>query len=236
MQRPQVNYRRRLLDEIASVEPSRVLEVGCGGGSFLRSARQLGWELAGVDPDAESIAALRKEGFNVSTGCAEKLDYPDSRFDAVVFAYTAHHIEDWDAAAREAYRVGRAIFILDPWYEAAIPSQAVAQDFDSWCKQVDREGGMIHHECLSASDLLKPFDEVSLQISLSYLLDLQDLGIEGLNALAEPQLEKARDRKLWEPNLKILQSRAVSEGFSDDGAILLSVRKNEGPPIAAGDV
>lgn len=228
MQRPQVNYRKKLLDEIASAKPSRVLEVGCGGGGFLRSARHMDWELSGVDPDMESIAALRDEGFNVYTGRAEELDYPDSSFDAVVFAFSAHHIEDWDAAAREALRVGRAIFILDPWYEAGIPSQAVALDFDRWCKQIDRDSGMIHNDCLSASDLLKPHDGVAVRISLSYLLDLQDLGIEGLNAQAEPQLERSQDRTLWEPDLRVLQSRAISEGFSDDGAILLTVRKNGG--------
>lgn len=188
----------------------------------------MGWELAGVDPDMESIAALRDDGFNVSTGRAEELNAPDRSFDAVVFAFTAHHIEDWDAAAREALRVGQAVFILDPWYATEIPSQAVAQDFDRWCKRIDRAGGMIHNECLSARDLLKPLDGKAIQISLSYLLELQELGIEGLNALAEPQLKKSRDRAVWEPDLRLLQSRAVSEGFSDDGAILLTVKRTGG--------
>lgn len=35
MNRPQHTYRQRLLEEVVSLRPARILEVGCGGGGFL---------------------------------------------------------------------------------------------------------------------------------------------------------------------------------------------------------
>ncbi|MEM6431562.1 MAG: class I SAM-dependent methyltransferase [Deinococcota bacterium] len=226
VQRPQINYRKKLLSAIASINPSRVLEVGYGGGRFLRSARDMGWELTGIDPESASIATLKNEGFNVAVGWAEELPYSDDSFDASVFVFTAHHIADWDKAVREAFRVSRAIFILDPWYASDIPSQAIALEFDRWCKKIDRDGGMIHNDCLSAGELLKPLDGLGFRLTLSYLLELQELGVDGMNALAEPQLRQSRNPSLWESELRRLQSRAKVHGFSDDGAILLAVHRD----------
>jgi SAM-dependent methyltransferase len=225
--RPQALYRRKLLEELVALKPRRVLEVGCGGGGFLRSAAGLDAELHGIDPDESSLPALRSEGFSVELGRAERLDHPDKHFDAVVFCFTAHHIEDWHRAMLEAMRVGRAVLILDPWYETGICSQAVAATFDRWCKAIDRATGMVHNDCMSAERLLAPVrDQLGvLEIDINYLLVLHELGLERMLELASAQLRKAEEETQWGPGLDAIIAEGQLHGFSDDGAILLSVSR-----------
>lgn len=226
-QRPQFLYRQRLLQEIAVLKPRRVLEVGCGGGGFLRSAASLGAELHGVDPDDASVAALRREGFSAVQGRAERLEYRDSHFDVVVFCFTAHHIENWHESMLEAMRVGQAVLILDPWYETGIPSQVVAAGFDRWCKAIDRATGMVHNDCMTAEQLLEPVSDQlhSLKLGINYLLALHELGLERMLELADEQLRKAEQQAPWRPSLDALVAEARLHGFTDDGAVLLSVNR-----------
>lgn len=221
-QEPQALYRRRLLHE-----PRRILEVGCGGGGFLRAAASLDAQLIGIDPDAGQIAALRGEGFSVESGRAEQLPYADRSFDAVVFCFSAHHVEDWDRALREALRVGDAVLVLDPWYEVGIPSQAVAAKFDRWSKRIDRATGMVHQDCLDAEALLRPLAGRldGLELGLEHLLVLRELGAGRMREYAEEQLRKAPQAGPWQDELKALLAEAEAQGFSGEGAILLSLSK-----------
>ena len=229
-ERPQASYRARLLHEVAALKPRRVLEVGCGAGAFLRSAVGLGAELHGIDPDESLLTALRDEGFSVQRGLAERLDYPDDSFDVVVFSFTAHHVADWRAAMREAMRVGRAVVILDPWYETGIPSQALAAHFDRWCKALDRATGMVHNDCMPAAALLEPvLDQLPLlDVNVNYLLVLQELGVERMLQLADEQLQKLEQPAQWQSALNTMVAEARLRGFSDDGAVLLSVIRRDG--------
>lgn len=227
-ERPQTLYRQRLVRELEALRPARLLEVGCGGGGFLRSVAHLGIELRGVDPNAASLTPLRDNGFDVQVGRAEQLDFPSGSFDAVVFCFTAHHIEDWSQALVEALRVSAtSVLLLDPWYEPGIASQAVAERFDRWCKAIDRAGGMVHNDCLSAGDLLAPIQTrlPAYELRLEYLLMLHELGAARLDEIAHEQLCNARDRSSWLPERDTIVELAQRDGFSDDGAILLSLNK-----------
>jgi ubiquinone/menaquinone biosynthesis C-methylase UbiE len=182
-------------------------------------------EVRGIDPDVESVAALSREGLQVEVGRAERLPYPDTSFDIVVFSFTAHHIADWEKAALEAMRVAKAIFILDPWYDVTFPSQVVAEKFDRWCKSIDRAGGMVHHDCMSVQALLGPIKEHldGHQVRIEYMLELQDMGVARMLDIAARQLTNAGDASQWRPGLDALVAEAQLHGFSDDGAILLSI-------------
>lgn len=63
---------------------SRVLDVGCGFGKNLLRMRDAGIQAQGIDVDPEGLDYCRSLGFDVATGPAEKIDYPDATFDGVV--------------------------------------------------------------------------------------------------------------------------------------------------------
>ena len=125
----------------------------------------------------------------------------------------------------EAMRVGKTILILDPWYETDICSQAVAASFDRWCKAIDRTTGMVHNDCMGVAKLLEPVNDQigALNLSIDYLLVLHELGLERMLELAAAQLRKAQVKEQWKSSLDALVAECQLHGFSDDGAVLLSV-------------
>lgn len=73
----------------------RVLDVGCGGGAFLRVARALGAEVAGVEPSAHGAAAARADGLEVFHGFLEDFAASTSaRFDLVTSNHVVEHHAD----------------------------------------------------------------------------------------------------------------------------------------------
>jgi len=125
-----VNYDGWFLDNLSVLESEvrllakaigdagRALSVGCGSGLFEMLLRQdHGIEIAaGVEPAKAMAEIARKRGLDVRDARAESLPFPDGDFDTVVMNGTPSYIADFEAAAREAWRVlrpgGRAV-VLD---------------------------------------------------------------------------------------------------------------------------
>lgn len=70
----------------------RVLDVGCGDGSFLLLARSCGWDVMGVDPDPKAGSIRR--GFPVRQGGIECLDGESDLFDAITLSHVLEHVHD----------------------------------------------------------------------------------------------------------------------------------------------
>jgi 2-polyprenyl-3-methyl-5-hydroxy-6-metoxy-1,4-benzoquinol methylase len=73
----------------------RMLDIGCGDGSFLAQMRDLGWETHGVEPDPKAAQVAREEfGLNVLTGAIGDLEFPDASFDAITMSHVIEHVPD----------------------------------------------------------------------------------------------------------------------------------------------
>ena len=68
----------------------RLLDVGCGGGSFLQVFKKLGVEVAGIEPSASAAAAARECGIDVFTGTVEEYiakNGTDQKFDVILCSH-----------------------------------------------------------------------------------------------------------------------------------------------------
>lgn len=66
--------------------PARVLEVGCGAGDLARTMDRAGYEVVAIDPAAPDGEIFRRIKL-------DELD-PGEQFDAVVAAFSLHHVTD----------------------------------------------------------------------------------------------------------------------------------------------
>lgn len=88
---------------------TRVLEVGCGSGVFLRAAADRGAVVSGLDasPALVDLARARVPEADVRVGDMESLPYDDDSFDVVAGFNAFFFADDMVTAVREAGRVAR---------------------------------------------------------------------------------------------------------------------------------
>jgi SAM-dependent methyltransferase len=88
---------------------TRVLEVGCGSGVFLRAAADRGAQVSGLDASAElvELARARVPEADVRVGDLQFMPYADDTFDVVAGFNSFFFAADMVAALREAGRVAR---------------------------------------------------------------------------------------------------------------------------------
>jgi SAM-dependent methyltransferase len=100
------------LADFGGVAPGmRVLDVGCGPGGLTSelAARVGAANVAAIDPAPQFVAACRDRhpGADVQEGVAERLPWPDDRFDAALSALVIGFMSDPDRGVREMARVTR---------------------------------------------------------------------------------------------------------------------------------
>lgn len=95
----------------------RLLDVGCGNGTFLKTMVNLGWEVQGLDPDPDAIDVARRKNLSVRQGTLLNTQYPEASFDAVTLSHVVEHLHDPVANLRICFRLlrpGGLVWIATP--------------------------------------------------------------------------------------------------------------------------
>lgn len=93
---------------LRDVSPGKLLDVGCGNGSFLGRMRELGWKVQGVEPDPEAARlAAAKLGVPVHVGDLGSAGFPSGYFDAVTLNHVIEHVPDPEWVLQECHRLLR---------------------------------------------------------------------------------------------------------------------------------
>lgn len=97
-----------LIQRYAGLKGKRILDVGCGLGTYMKKLRTFSNDVYGVDIDPEKVAQAQQHLEHVYLAPAEELPFPDSYFDVVLLHEVLEHVADDRQAVREAYRVAKA--------------------------------------------------------------------------------------------------------------------------------
>lgn len=94
----------------------KLLDVGCGSGHFLAKMRELGWEVAGVEPAGQAVKVAKERfGLSVYEGTLEEVNFPDDTFDAITMHQVIEHVWDPMGTLQECRRVlkssGRLVIV-----------------------------------------------------------------------------------------------------------------------------
>jgi 2-polyprenyl-3-methyl-5-hydroxy-6-metoxy-1,4-benzoquinol methylase len=85
---------------------ARVLDVGCGGATYLRFLREKGYRVAGTEVDAALAGRLRAEsGIEIWAGPITELAIPAGSFDVATLWWVLEHTHDPLATLRAVRRV-----------------------------------------------------------------------------------------------------------------------------------
>jgi SAM-dependent methyltransferase len=98
----------------------RFLDVGCGVGYMLWAAKELGWEVEGIDPSKAFIEAGKQRlGINGKAMFLHEANFPGDYFDAILMSSILEHLYNPIETLREVRRV------LNPngWFYFDIPNE-----------------------------------------------------------------------------------------------------------------
>jgi SAM-dependent methyltransferase len=90
-----LTYLRSLLPE----PPATILEAGCGQGALAAAMASLGYDVTGVDRDADAVAAARERGVPVIHADVRDVS---GKYDVVLFTRSLHHADDLDGILAHA--------------------------------------------------------------------------------------------------------------------------------------
>lgn len=97
-----------LIRRYSALEGSRILDVGCGLGAYVRKLRAFSSDVYGVDIDPDKVAQAQTELEHIFVAPAEELPFPACFFDVILLHEVLEHVGDDRKAVREAYRVAKA--------------------------------------------------------------------------------------------------------------------------------
>ena len=92
--RARVLLRRLRWDCPPWVGEGRYLDVGCGSGAALGVARALGWQVAGIEPDADAASKARRFAEGIHVGDVLSAPFEAGRFDLVTAFHVLEHVPD----------------------------------------------------------------------------------------------------------------------------------------------
>ncbi|MGE5248067.1 MAG: class I SAM-dependent methyltransferase [Verrucomicrobiota bacterium] len=145
--------RRRRVERFAG-RRGRLLDVGCGRGLFLRVMRVAGWEVAGVEADAEVSRKISEaHGLDVRSGDPGRWGFADGSFDVV----TLHHVLEHVARPAEIIRHCRRLLRDGGLLLAAVPNRDSVQAAVGGARwfHLDVPFHLHHFTAAGLSDLLR---------------------------------------------------------------------------------
>lgn len=116
--RLKLDYYGRHLTRCKFPTHGRLLDVGCGNGSFLRRARDMGWEVLGCDPDPKAAETCRAQGLDVRAADAFDSAFGASSFDVVMASHVLEHVADQPMLLRRFFSLLRP----GAWLWLALPN------------------------------------------------------------------------------------------------------------------
>lgn len=84
----------------------RLLDFGCGGGSFLKRMADLGWQVVGIDMAETAVRAVTDElGLSAFVGSLPHPELKPCSFEVITLWHSLEHVHDPLAVLREAYHL-----------------------------------------------------------------------------------------------------------------------------------
>lgn len=99
-------YRKMYYQTIPCSENGKVLDIGCGSGSYLAWLKQLGWQAYGVEMNKDCVEFAAKEyGIDIFCGDLLEAKFPDSYFDCVTMWSFLEHCRSPLETLKETNRI-----------------------------------------------------------------------------------------------------------------------------------
>lgn len=92
-----IKHHKKSSKEFSSPPPrgnAKLLDYGCGNGSFLIKMKALGWDVTGLDSSAKAIAVANAEGIKAFKGGFDHPEIASLKFDCITMRQVLEHLHN----------------------------------------------------------------------------------------------------------------------------------------------
>lgn len=104
-----------------SSEEKKILDVGCGTGDFLETAKNNNWKVAGIEPNEKARAIANKKTSNSVFEIEQLLRFDEHSFDVITLWHVLEHLpnlEDHIAVFKKLLKPNGILIIAVPNYKS----------------------------------------------------------------------------------------------------------------------
>jgi SAM-dependent methyltransferase len=130
----------------------RLLDFGCGNGTFLRRMASVGWHATGLDIGADAVAAVRASGIPAFQGTLPHPDLHLGSFDAITMRQSFEHVTEPRPVLKAAFDLlspGGCLIIDIPNYDSW-----EVEYFDDAAQVLDLPRHVLHFSPETLRDIL----------------------------------------------------------------------------------
>jgi hypothetical protein len=217
---------------VRSLNPTALLEIGCGCGRHLTSSltgfcdRVVATDIAPYGSRWQEIARTSPVRFLRMDATA--LGFPDSTFPLVIEKDTLHHISRWPAALSEMVRVSSDHILLEePVDELRSAAKQRTQEAQELFLQLQAEVGTSHYRHLDPGEFLSTIQERACLIDVHMnrrdtSLTFDEFFHDFLDLAAKSQRED-----YWRGQLQDLRSRFDGAPLCKADRLTVLISKNQ---------
>ncbi|GJL77303.1 MAG: hypothetical protein NPINA01_02920 [Nitrospinaceae bacterium] len=113
----------------------RILDVGCGDGFFLRSVKNIGWEVHGIELSGEAVHRAKNMGMaQVTQGTLDNASYPENYFDVIRFWSVLEHVHDPETTLSKVNRFlkPKGLLVLQVPNYRSIAARGTGPRWSAW--------------------------------------------------------------------------------------------------------
>ncbi|MFH1484975.1 MAG: class I SAM-dependent methyltransferase [Chloroflexota bacterium] len=99
--------RLSLIRRHTNLENRRIMDIGCGIGTYVRQFRRYSSDVYGIDVDFERVKEGGRSLPNLAAARGEDLPFKENTFDVILLHEVLEHVQDDRKALQEACRVAR---------------------------------------------------------------------------------------------------------------------------------
>lgn len=97
----------KIYSPVPCKEKGKILDIGCGSGSYIYTLKKYGWDVYGLDISSKSVNFARSQLKlpNVFAGTIESKRFPDEFFNVILLKHVIEHLPDPRSSLKEIYRI-----------------------------------------------------------------------------------------------------------------------------------
>jgi SAM-dependent methyltransferase len=89
-----LKQKRKLIEKTTGITKGDLLDVGSGTGAFASEMQQAGWQVTGLEPDADARAVGMQEYQVELSDISRFYEQPEAAFDAITLWHVLEHVHD----------------------------------------------------------------------------------------------------------------------------------------------